>query len=118
MPVASPGMKYKHYSPKAHIVILKGSKAEYINYINNCNDSSTGALCYNSDIPELNVPYVSLGDEADYIGQAHNLFSALRQLDEMGLKTVYAHCPSTEGVGLAVYNRLIRSAGFEVIELA
>lgn len=116
--VASPGMKYKHYSPKAHIVILKGSKAEYINYINNCNDSSTGALCYNSDIPQLNVPYVSLGDEVDYIGQAHNLFSALRQLDEMGLKTVYAHCPSTEGVGLAVYNRLIRSAGFEVIELA
>ena len=116
--VASPGMKYKHYSPKAHIVILKGSKAEYINYINNCKDNSTGALCYNSDIPQLNVPYVSLGDEADYIGQAHNLFSALRQLDEMGLKTVYAHCPSTEGVGLAVYNRLIRSAGFEVIELA
>lgn len=116
--VASPGMKYKHYSPKAHIVILKGSKAEYINYINNCKDNSTGALCYNSDIPQLNVPYVSLGDEVDYIGQAHNLFSALRQLDEMGLKTVYAHCPSTEGVGLAVYNRLIRSAGFEVIELA
>lgn len=116
--VASPGMKYKHYSPKAHIVILKGSKAEYINYINNCKDNSTGALCYNSDILELNVPYVSLGDETDYIGQAHNLFSALRQLDEMGLKTVYAHCPSTEGVGLAVYNRLIRSAGFEVIELA
>lgn len=116
--VASPGMKYKHYSPKAHIVILKGSKAEYINYINNCKDNNTGALCYNDDISELNVPYVSLGDETDYTSQAHNLFSALRQLDEMGLKTVYAHCPSTEGVGLAVYNRLIRSAGFEVIDLA
>ena len=116
--VASPGMKYKHYSPKAHIVILKGGKAEYINYINNHKDDNTGALCYNSDISELNVPYVSLGDEADYTSQAHNLFSALRQLDEMGLKTVYAHCPSTQGVGLAVYNRLIRSAGFEVIDLA
>lgn len=116
--VASPGMKYKHYSPKAHIVILKGSKAEYINYINNCKDDYTGALCYNDDILDLNVPYVSLGDEADYLAQAHNLFSALRQLDEMGLKTVYAHCPSTQGVGLAVYNRLIRSAGFEVINLA
>lgn len=116
--VASPGMKYKHYSPKAHIIILKGGKTEYINYINNYKDDNTGALCYNSDISELNVPYVSLGDEIDYISQAHNLFSALRQLDEMGLKTVYAHCPSTEGVGLAVYNRLIRSAGFEVIDLA
>lgn len=116
--VSSPGMKYKHYSPKAHIIILKGGKDEYINYINNYKDDNTGALCYNGDIAELNVPYVSLGDEIDYISQAHNLFSALRQLDEMGLKTVYAHCPSTEGVGLAVYNRLIRSAGFEVIDLA
>lgn len=116
--VASPGMKYKHYSPKAHIVILKGSTAEYINYINTHKDSTTGALCYNSDVKSLDVPYVSLGDEADYTSQAHNLFTALRKLDEMGLKTVYARCPSTDGVGLAVYNRLIRSAGFEVVELA
>ena len=116
--VASPGMKYKHYSPKAHIVILKGSTAEYINYINTNKDSTTGALCYNSDVNALDVPYVSLGDENDYTAQAHNLFTALRQLDEMGLKTVYARCPSTNGVGLAVYNRLIRSAGFEVVELA
>lgn len=116
--VASPGMKYKHYAPKAHIVILKANTDEYINYINTHKDEKTGALCYNSDIKLLNVPYISLGEENDYNSQAHNLFNSLRQLDEMGLKTVYARCPSTEGVGLAVYNRLIRSAGFEVIDLA
>ncbi|MEE0858983.1 MAG: L-threonylcarbamoyladenylate synthase [Acutalibacteraceae bacterium] len=116
--VASPGMKYKHYAPKAHIVILKADTDEYINYINTHKDEKTGALCYNSDIKLLNVPYISLGEENDYNSQAHNLFNSLRQLDEMGLKTVYARCPSTEGVGLAVYNRLIRSAGFEVIDLA
>lgn len=116
--VASPGMKYKHYSPKARIIILKGNQTEYINYINTNKDSSTGALCYDSDIDKLTVPYVSLGSESDYTAQAHNLFTALRQLDEMGLKIVYARCPDTDGVGLAVYNRLIRSAGFEVINLA
>lgn len=116
--VASPGMKYKHYAPKAHIVILKANTDEYINYINTHKDEKTGALCYNGDIKLLNVPYISLGEENDYNSQAHNLFNSLRQLDEMGLKTVYARCPSTEGVGLAVYNRLIRSAGFEVIDLA
>ena len=75
-------------------------------------------MCYTGDKEYLNVPCVVLGDEKDYIAQAHNLFTALRTLDEMGLKTVYARCPDTEGVGLAVYNRLIRSAGFEVIDLA
>lgn len=116
--VASPGMKYKHYAPKANIVMLKGSQAEYIKYINNNSKENTGALCYTGDKDYLNVPCVVLGDEKDYIAQAHNLFTALRTLDEMGLKTVYARCPDTEGVGLAVYNRLIRSAGFEVIDLA
>lgn len=116
--VASPGMKYKHYAPKANIVMIKGNQDEYIKYIDSHAKEGTGALCYTGDEKLLNVPCVVLGDENDYITQAHNLFTALRQLDEMGLKTVYARCPGTKGVGLAVYNRLIRSAGFEVIDLA
>ena len=45
------------------------------------------------------------------------LFSALRQLDAIGVKKVYAMMPSTEGVGLAVYNRLLRAAAFRVVNL-
>lgn len=116
--VASPGMKYKHYAPMAKVIILKGSTNQYANYVNNHSNGCTGALCYSGDESLLKVPCVSLGNAQDYNAQAHNLFTALRKLDEMGLKTVYARCPSTEGVGLAVYNRLIRSAGFEVINLA
>lgn len=44
-------------------------------------------------------------------------FDALRRLDEMGAKTVYARIPHTTGVGMAVYNRLIRAAAFTVIDL-
>ncbi len=116
--VASPGMKYKHYSPKADIIIVKCDGDEYIDYINALkNREHIGALCYDEDREKLCVPYVSLGKKKDYLMQAHHLFNALRQLDEMNLHTVYARCPKKEGVGLAVYNRLIRSAGFEVIEI-
>ena len=46
------------------------------------------------------------------------LFDCLRGIDENDtIRTVYSRLPSTEGVGLAVYNRLIRAAGFEVIDL-
>ena len=49
--------------------------------------------------------------------QAHELFTALRELDKENATIVYARCPEMTGVSLAVYNRLIRSAGFKIIDL-
>ena len=49
--------------------------------------------------------------------QAHNLFSMLRSLDDKGAEKIYVRMPQKNGVGLAVYNRLVRAAGFEVISL-
>ncbi len=114
---ASPGMKYKHYSPKANVIILDGSFSAYKNYVNQHNKEGTAALCYNGENGELSVPAVCYGGENDCSEQARELFDALRRLDEMNAETVYARCPEPEGVGLAVYNRLIRAAGFEVIHL-
>ncbi|HEX3040197.1 MAG TPA: Sua5 family C-terminal domain-containing protein, partial [Caproiciproducens sp.] len=114
---ASPGMKYKHYSPKANVIILDGSFSAYKNYVNQHNKEGTAALCYNGENEELSVPAVCYGGENDCSEQARELFDALRRLDEMNVKTVYARCPEPKGVGLAVYNRLIRAAGFEVIRL-
>ena len=65
----------------------------------------------------MSVPTVTYGRSDDSSSQAKRLFDALRELDETGAEIAFAHCPSDEGVGLAVYNRLLRSAGFEVIEL-
>ena len=48
---------------------------------------------------------------------AYHLFAALREADERKCSRVYAHCPKKEGIGLAVYNRIIRAAGFKVIKL-
>lgn len=116
-PVASPGMKYKHYSPKANVIIIDGNSQKYIQYVNEHQSEHVYALCFDSDIEGLNVPYISYGDENDSAGQAARLFDALRTLDSCGCKTCFARMPKIEGVGLAVYNRLIRAAAFEVIKL-
>lgn len=114
---ASPGMKYKHYAPKAHIILLEGSDEDFIRYVNEHKVDGTAALCYDEDVEKLEVPHIPIGHADDYEMQSHKLFSSLRNADEQGFKTVYAHCPKTDGMGLAVYNRIIRAAGFEVIEI-
>lgn len=116
--VASPGMKYKHYSPKANVVILEGTFEKYCAYVHEHAVEGTAALCYDGEGNSLNVPYVSYGRENDYEALARNLFDALRELDDrLHAVNVYARCPKPAGVGLAVYNRLMRAAGFEVLHL-
>lgn len=70
---ASPGMKYKHYSPKANVIILDGSFSAYKNYVNRHNIQGTAALCYNGEDQELTVPSVCYGGEEDYSEQAREL---------------------------------------------
>lgn len=114
---ASPGMKYKHYSPKANVIILQGTDAQYVEYINARVKPGVMALCYNGDDAKLQVPAICYGGCTDDDAMAHELFDALREFDERGAETVYARCPEPKGVGLAVYNRLMRAAGFEVLSL-
>ena len=114
---SSPGMKYKHYSPKADVILLKGTEDAFLRFVNQKKDGKTAALCYREETERIQIPYLVLGGKGDYETQANRLFSVLREADEKGYETVYAHCPETEGVGLAVYNRIIRAAGFEVIGL-
>ena len=112
---ASPGMKYKHYAPKARVILVRGE--EYIDYVNKNAGRNTAALCYDEDVEKLNVRSFSLGKSEDVDIQAHALFDRLRQIDGENVETVYARCPEPDGVGMALYNRLIRAAGFEVIDL-
>ena len=71
-------------------------------------------ICFNNDMTDSNINAVSVADSSE---MAKVMFDALREFDRKGVKTVYAHCPPPEGVGLAVYNRLIRAAAFDVISL-
>ncbi|MGN0974883.1 MAG: L-threonylcarbamoyladenylate synthase [Gemmiger sp.] len=115
--VRSPGMKYKHYAPKAQITILRGSFDAYRTYVAEHAAPGVWALCFDGEGAELPVPSVEYGDEGDGAAQAHRLFTALRDLDKAGAQVAYARCPQQDGVSMAVYNRLIRAAAFRVVTL-
>lgn len=115
--VASPGMKYTHYSPSARVVLVKGNPAAFAAFVNARRDQHPTALCFDGETAPLKVPHLTYGRRDDPKAQAQRVFDALRQLDDAGAHLVYAACPAPDGVGLAVYNRLLRAAGFEVIEL-
>lgn len=110
--VASPGMKYKHYAPKAEITIVDAALEDYARFVN--AQPEAVALCFQGEEALLDVPCVPFGRAEDALSQAHDLFAALHRLDAIGAKTVYARMPRRNGVGLAVYNRLIRAAAFRV----
>lgn len=113
--VASPGMKYKHYSPKTNLVLVEGEStafAEFVNSKENC-----AAIAFSEDLEKLSVPSLCYGSAEDADRQAQTVFALLRQTDGLKVETVYVHAPEKSGVGLAVYNRLIRAAAFEVITL-
>ena len=74
-------------------------------------------LVFEGEGKRLSVPFIEYGKENDGASQARKIFSALRRVDETGAKLVYARFPEKDGVGLAVLNRLIRAAAFNIIEL-
>lgn len=113
---ASPGMKYKHYAPRAEVTLVKGSREAFARYLAQHAGPGVFALCFSGDGEGLPVPYVSYGAENDAKTQAKALFAALRELDRLGAQTVYARCPHEEGIGLAVLNRMLRAAAFRVVE--
>jgi len=112
---ASPGMKYKHYSPKADIIMVEGSLRDFTEYAGRNMTSGTYCLIFDGDEEDFPYRYLTYGRNSSE--QAHWLFQRLRELDDIGAEKVYVRAPSPEGVGLAVYNRLIRAAGFEVIRI-
>lgn len=115
--VLSPGMKYTHYSPKAKVFLVKGTTEKYCDFLKDKNENGIFALCYNEDIPFLKIPYISYGKKENPTEQANKLFGALRECDFKKAEIVYAHFEMINEISIAVYNRLIRAAGFNVIEI-
>ena len=113
--VSSPGMKYRHYAPKAKITIVRGDANAFRAFMKEEDHKTDFALCFEEDVPFMPKNYVTFGSENDPLSQTNRLFEALRELDERGAERVWAREPSTEGVGLAVCNRLYRAAGFQFV---
>lgn len=113
----SPGMKYKHYAPRARVEVVDGSPEEFTEYVNSRGAKGSYALCFDETAANIRIPAVTYGPRYDRETQARQLFRALHRLDELGAERAFAQMPSTAGVGLAVYNRLMRAAGFSVARL-
>ena len=118
----SPGMKYRHYAPQAPLVLLDGDTADIVDYIKEDNVDSAAIICYSDDreamslaIPDADI--LILGARDNINEQAHHLFSILREADKHKYNKIYAPLPSRDGVGLALYNRMIRAAAHTVINL-
>ena len=114
---ASPGMKYMHYSPDAQVIILRGSIEGFCRYINENHCDGDEVLCFDGEEKIINMPCLCYGKREDLLTQAHKLFDALREFDRRGTKRVFVRCPDSSGVGLAVFNRLIRAAAFNLIDV-
>ena len=112
--VLSPGMKYKHYSPKADVFIVNAHGEKFTRYAAERAETESGLIALGAGVPENGIFY-DYGSTPEQ--QAQRLFALLRKADELGAKTVLVEIPDTSGVGLAVYNRLLRAAAFRRIDL-
>lgn len=114
--VLSPGMKYKHYSPKADVTIVNAHGERFAEYCRSVANKSAGkkVLALGAGVDEAGI-FMDYGKDTSL--QAHRLFALLRYADDVGADIVLVEMPSEDGIGLAVYNRLIRAAGFKIAEV-
>lgn len=117
----SPGMKYKHYSPKAEVFIVEGENEDIISLkvIKHALDDKKNKLmpvilCINNrEKVYSGFTIISLGQNSKDI--AKHLFGALRKADDIGADTIYFEEIPESGIGLAVMNRVLKSAAFKKI---
>ena len=112
----SPGMKYRHYAPTAPLVLLSGERERVLDFLRReQKETDCAILCYDEDVPFLDQRNLfCIGAREDLAAQAHSLFRTLRQADRANAACIYAPLPPTEGLGLALYNRMIRAAAHTV----
>ncbi len=125
----SPGMKYRHYAPKATLLLIQGSPELVASEISKRTElyhhegtfvgilatEETAAL-YEPEIFSY-CKILSLGSRKDPESLAANLFKCLREFDEKGVELILAEAPDVNGIGQAVMNRLIKASGGNIIKL-
>ena len=112
----SPGMKYKHYAPSAPLILLDGDFEKVLAYLRKEQETKNCAiLCYDDEVDKLyDKLLLPIGATNDLRSHAHLLFARLRECDEIRPDVIYAHLPRKDGLGLALYNRMIRAAAHTV----
>ena len=120
----APGMKYRHYAPKAKVTIVSGNKKNTIEKIKEMvhyNIEKKKKVCILT-VDENEKEYsegikISLGSLNDLSTVARNLFETLRKCDDIGADVVFAESFEQKGVGIAIMNRLNKASGFDIVEV-
>ncbi len=117
----SPGMKYRHYAPSSPLVLLDGSPDDVLAFlVRRQAEEACAILCYDEELPRLRPEnLLSIGAREDLAAHAHTLFARLREADAITPPpaVIYAHLPPKTGLGLALYNRMIRAAAHTVLQV-
>ena len=111
----APGMKYRHYAPKAPVTVVTGGAKASARYLLTHAAGNAGIICFDEFVPVFESHIVHpLGASGDKRAQAQHVFDALRTFDETDVPEIWAQCPDSKGLGLAIGNRLKKAAGFHV----
>ena len=118
----APGMKYRHYAPVASLTLISGEEGLFERVISdNVRITGLGVIAFDEDVDTLvklgvrRENILSLGAKSDVNVHAARLFSLLRECDTRNFEKIYARLPKKDGLSLAVYNRIIKAAGYDVI---
>ena len=123
---ASPGMLMKHYSPKARLLLFKGSSDRVLTSMRGTVEELlregklVGLLVPSEDYAafrELRVEFSLLGPESDLKQVSFNLFSGMRDLDSRGVDVILVRGVGLDGLGLAIWDRLVRAAEGKIIHV-
>lgn len=120
----APGMKYKHYAPKADLVLVDGPMDHVIKKIGElaaqrmAEGKKCGIICTDESFDSYDAPLKrSIGSRKDDETIAHNLYAVLREFDDLGADCIYSEMFDTPRMGKAIMNRLIKAAAHQVIEV-
>lgn len=121
----APGMKYKHYSPKAKIIIVEGEQDNVIKAINSFAKQSElegkkvgiMATVQTKDLYDSSYNIFNIGDRNDLTVIASNLFKLFRKFDFLNLDIVYTESFAENNLGAAIMNRLKKAAGYNIINV-
>ena len=113
----APGMKYRHYAPKAPGTGVAGTSAESARWLRAHVPDGAGLIVFDECAPLFPAHTVrAIGGAKDKAEQARRVFDALRAFDDTDVTEIYAQCPDSEGLGLAIGNRLKKAAGFHTVD--
>jgi L-threonylcarbamoyladenylate synthase len=120
----APGMKYRHYAPKAKLTIIKGDNDKMVSYINSRVAESkdkgirVGVMGTEENIGKYNADsIISIGSKNSMGIIAANLFDCLREFDKIEVDQIFSEGFSEDGIGMAIMNRLKKAAGYNIIEV-